>query len=85
MDSSEVVLFLYEPEIKYFAFICRQLSLWLCQLCPRRDTFNFFKGHPLLMHAKLVLISHTTSVYNDMSGGWIRVSFAESTLAHPHC
>lgn len=48
-------------------------------------TFILKKSNPLLMCVKLALISHATFLYNGMSGEWIKIFFAELTLAHPHC
>lgn len=41
------------------------------------------KGHPVLKHVKIVLITHSTSLYNAMTGEWIRFFFAKFILVTP--
>lgn len=58
--------------------------LRLYQFYPGRNIFySFMKGHPLLIHDQVLLISHSLSLYNAMFSEWSKITFAEVVLAYP--
>lgn len=81
MDSSEV-LFLKNLTLKTVLSSADNFVFGLASSTLEKIPF-ILKGHPVLKHVKFFLITHSASLYNDMTGGWIRFFFAKFILVTP--